>query len=136
MWLRQRALVDKLLNAIMILHSFFWIIDYSMRIDFSQSVMRLSKPRDSLIYCKYSPLYWEDVMMTDPRIKTVVTSYCYNFYKEGKAIMNKMNKSRHLTNTFLMATYENHSRKRPAPVTDTYFVRKDTQMSLKIHRYF
>ena len=45
--------------------------------------------------------------------------------------MNKMNKSRHLTNTFLMATYENHSRKRPAPVTDTYFVRKDTQMSLK-----
>ena len=75
-------------------------------------------------------------MMTDPRIKTVVTSYCYNFYKDGKAIMNKMNKSRHLTNTFLMATYENHSRKRPAPVTDTYFVRKDTQISFKIHRNF
>ena len=23
-----------------------------------------------------------------PRIKIVVTLYCYNFYKEGKAIMN------------------------------------------------
>ena len=71
-------------------------------------------------------------MMTDRRIKTVVTSYCYNFHKEGKAIMNKMNKSGHLTNTFLVATYENHSRKRPAPVTDTFFVHKDTQMSFKI----
>ena len=40
-------------------------------------------------------------MMKDPIIKTVVTSFCYNFYKKGKAIMNKMNKSGHLTNTFL-----------------------------------
>ena len=46
--------------------------------------------------------------------------------------MNKMNKSGRLTITFLVATYENHSRKRPAPVTDTFFVRKDTQMSFKI----
>ena len=28
-------------------------------------------------------------MMTDQgRVKTVVTSYCYNFYREGKPIMN------------------------------------------------
>ena len=44
--------------------------------------------------------------MTDPRIKTVITSYCYNFYKEGKVITNKMNKSGHLTITLLVATYE------------------------------
>ena len=43
-----------------------------------------------------------------------------------------MNKSGHLTITFLVATCKNHSRTRPAPVTGTLFVRKDTKMSFKI----